>query len=113
MANSGTDPYLCASYLSIVRGFHVYKDIWTPVLNEVHPAQKKHGNPEDRYAVSIVKVDLIVRHIPKELSRICWHFIARDGEITWTMTEVCVVTSGFRDTLYTYTLSDGKSSSIN
>ena len=66
MASSGTDPYFCASYLSVVSGFHVYKDIWTPVLNEVHPAQKKHGSPEDRYTASIVKDDLIVRHIPKE-----------------------------------------------
>ena len=35
MASSGTESYLCASYSSVVRGFHVYKDIWTPVLNEV------------------------------------------------------------------------------
>ena len=27
-------------------------------------------------------------------------FIARDGEINWTKTEVCVVTREFRDTLY-------------
>ena len=75
MASSGTDPYFCASYLSVVSGFYVYKDIWTPVLNEVHPTQQKHGNPEDRYAVPILKDDLIVRQIPKELSRICWQFI--------------------------------------
>ena len=64
MASSWTDPYFCASYLSVVRGFHVYKDIRTPILNEVHPTQQEHGNLEDRYAVSIVKDDLIVRHIP-------------------------------------------------
>ena len=63
MASSGTDPYFCASYLHVVMGFHVYKDIWTPVLNEVHPAQQKHGNPEDRYAVSIVKDDLILNQL--------------------------------------------------
>ena len=47
-------------------------------MNKVHPTQQEHGNP----AVSILKGDLIMGHIPKELSRICWHFIARDGEIT-------------------------------
>ena len=36
--------------------------------------------------VSILKDDLIVGHIPNELSRICWHFIARDGEITCKIT---------------------------
>ena len=63
----------------IVRVFHVYKDIWTPVL---YPTQQEHGNP----TVSILKDDLIVGHIPQELSRICWHFIARDGEIICKIT---------------------------
>ena len=75
MASSGTDPYICASYSSVVRGLHVYKDIWTPVLIEVHPTQQEHGNPKDRYAVSILKDDLIVGHLPKELSRSCWHLL--------------------------------------
>ena len=64
MASSWTDPYFYVSYSSVVRGFHVYKDIRTSVLNEVHPTQQEPGNPEDRYAVSIVKDDLIERHIP-------------------------------------------------
>ena len=67
------------SYSSVVRGFHVYKDIWTPIL---HPTQQEHGNP----AVSNLKDDLILGHIPKELSRICWHFITRDGEVTCKIT---------------------------
>ena len=57
MASSGTVPCFCASCLSVVR-----KDIWAPVLNEVHPIQQEHGNPEDRYAacaVSILKDDLL------------------------------------------------------
>ena len=45
----------------------MYKEIWTPVLNEVHPIQQEHGNP----AVSNLKDDLIEGHISKELSRIC------------------------------------------
>ena len=47
MASSGTVPYFCASCSSVVRGFHVYKNIWAPVLDEVHPTQQEHGNPED------------------------------------------------------------------
>ena len=41
------------------------KYIWTAVLNDVHPTQQEHGNPKDMYAVSILKDDLIVGHIPK------------------------------------------------
>ena len=84
--------------------------------NEVHPTQKEHGNPEDRYAVSILKDDLIVVHIPKELSRICWHFIARDGEITCMITGQRQRSALLQDGLEiypVYTLSNGKSSSIN
>ena len=33
-----------------------------------------------------IGIDLIVRHIPKKLSRICWHLIARCGEITCKIT---------------------------
>ena len=36
--------------------------------------------------VSLLKVDLIVERIPKELSRIGWHIIARDGKITSKIT---------------------------
>ena len=34
---------------SVIRGFDVYKNNWTPILNEVHPTQQEHGN--NRYAV--------------------------------------------------------------
>ena len=71
MAINMTDPYFCASYTNVVRGFHVYKDIWTPVLIEVHPTQQEHGNPEDMYTVSILKDEIIVGNIPRNLSRTC------------------------------------------
>ena len=33
--------------------------IWASVLNEVYPTQQEHCNPEDRYADSILKDDLL------------------------------------------------------
>ena len=81
------------------------KTFWTPVL---YPTQQGHGNP----TVSILKDDLIVGRIPKELSRICWDFIARDGEITCKITGQSQKSAlGFRDTQYVY-VQTGKSSSI-
>ena len=74
-----------ASFGSVVRGFHAYKSIWTPVVNAVHPTQLEHGNPEDRYAVSVMKDTTIVGHVPREISRTCWYFIEREGEILCTI----------------------------
>ena len=40
---------------SVVRGFHVYKAIWVPVLDEVLQAKQEFDNEEDQYAVAVVK----------------------------------------------------------
>ena len=58
------------------------------VSYEELPTQQEHSNPEDHYAVAIAKPPMrnTVGHVPKEISRICWHFIGRGGTIT------CVVT---------------------
>ena len=42
-----------ASFRGVVRGYHVYHDIWTPVIGEELSTQQEHGNPEDLYAVAI------------------------------------------------------------
>ena len=70
-----------ASFKSVVMGFHVYKSIWTPVVNVVHPTQQERGNVEGRYAVSVMKDATIVGHVPREISKTCWYFIERGGEI--------------------------------
>ncbi len=77
-----------SSFRSVVRGFHVYKDVWSPTINHELPTQQEHGNPEDQHAVAIVKavVGDVVGHAPREISRICWHFLSRGGTIT------CIVT---------------------
>ena len=42
---------------SVVRGYHIYKDIWKPALHEELAAQQEPGNREDRYAVALLKGD--------------------------------------------------------
>ena len=75
---------------SAVRGFHVYKNIWTLAMNEVLQTRQEIGNPEDEHAVAVVKTsdagERTVGHVPKELSRICWGFLHNDGEIICTVT---------------------------
>ena len=38
-----------------VRGFHVYKDVWRPVVSEKLRCQREEDNPRDPYAVAVTK----------------------------------------------------------
>ena len=77
---------------SAIRGFHIYRSTWTPVLHEQLITSQEHGNAEDRFAVAVSKVDAstatpsIVGHLPREISRVCWYFLEHDGEIFCTVT---------------------------
>lgn len=42
-------------FRSVIRGFHVYRSVWTPVLGEQLTTQPEYANPEDRYAVAVLK----------------------------------------------------------
>ena len=79
---AASSAYFGVSFGSVVRRFHVYKAIWTPVLNAEHSTQQEHGNTEDQYAVAIINNDVVVGHVPKELSQTFWFFIERGGEIS-------------------------------
>ena len=70
---------------SVVRGFHVYKDVLTPVTGEELCCQHEVDNPEDEHAVLVMKGDLIVGHVPRELSGTSWYFIQHGGEIQSTV----------------------------
>ena len=76
---------------SVVRGFHVYKAVWVPVLNEVLQAKQEIDNEEDQYGVAVIKTtpstdEVTVRHVPRNISRMCWYFIQHNGEITCKIT---------------------------
>ena len=36
-----------------VRGYHVYKDIWTPTIGEEFVCRQEWGNDHDRHAVAV------------------------------------------------------------
>lgn len=53
--------YICGLYLgkclvtscrSVVRGYHVYRSIWTHALGEILYTEQELSNPENRYDVS-------------------------------------------------------------
>lgn len=74
------------SFYSVIRGFHVYKAIWTPTIGEELSTDREHGNPADQYAVAVQKSGTTVGHIPREISKTTWHFIGHDGEISCRVT---------------------------
>ena len=58
-----------------LRGFHVYKDLWVPKLNEKLETIHEENNPHDRYAVAAIRKTVsrlrpvVVGHLPREISR--------------------------------------------
>ena len=70
---------------SVVRGHHIYKSVWTPVIGETLTLQREDGNLEDEYAVAIMKTGTVVGHVPRELSRI-FFFLQHSGTIQ------CIIT---------------------
>ena len=69
---------------SDVRGFHVYRAAWIPVLGEELTAEREPGNSEDLFALK--RGGETVGHVPREISEICWLFIHR-GSLTAEVTQ--------------------------
>ena len=74
-----------ASMDSCVHGFHVYQDIWTPVMGEILVCRRETTNVEDRYAVAVYKSEEVVGYVPRKISFLCAAFIRRGGTIHCTV----------------------------
>ena len=66
---------------SVIRGYHVYKDVWTPVIGEEMICQCELGNLRDPIVVSLVKGTTIVGHVLCKISAICSMFLQTGGII--------------------------------
>ena len=55
-ANTEIDTY--------VKGYHVYKNIWKPTVNEELETEMEPDNVIDKYAVCVKKNTSIVGHLP-------------------------------------------------
>ena len=47
---------------SCVQGHHIYKRVWTPVLDKELKCQIEKVNVEDQYAVAVLRVSIVVSH---------------------------------------------------
>ena len=64
-----------------VRGYHVYRHIWSAAVGEVLSCEREPTNSRDRYAVAVKKDEVAIGHLPRKVSRICSLFLRRGGAI--------------------------------
>lgn len=57
---------------SMIRGHHIYRDIWSPYTGERLTLQHEDSITHDRHAVCLLTDNYAVGHMPKELSRMFW-----------------------------------------
>ena len=71
---------------SVVRGYHIYKDIWGAEISSELPCLPKPDNREDRYAVAVMNSTNVVGHVPRRISYICNVFLRHSGSIICRVT---------------------------
>ena len=64
---------------AMIRGYHVYCDVWSAVVDEKLACKRKPFNASDPFAVAVVKGETTVGHVPKKISTICSLFLRRNG----------------------------------
>ena len=74
------------TFQSMIRGCHVYNEVWYAVVGETLPCQQEGGNSHDPYAVAVMNGRLIVGHVPHEISAVCYLFLRRGGTISCKVT---------------------------
>lgn len=71
---------------TIVRGYHVYRAVWEAVIGQVLPCQHERSNTHNPYAVAVVDRGVIVGHVPRSISSVCYLFLVRKGTISCEVT---------------------------
>ena len=70
------------SFESVVRGHHIYKEVWTLFMGETLHCRAESGNIHDLYAIAVERDSEIVGHLPRTISTPCHIFLQRGGSIT-------------------------------
>ena len=65
-----------------IKGYHVYRAIWSAALGEILQRERELDNVHDRYAVCVMWHGTIIGHIPQRISRVCSLFLRRGGKIS-------------------------------
>ena len=73
-------------YYSKIRGYHVYKEVWSAVVGETLAGHRETRNLIDPYAVAVMRSGEVVGHVPRSISTLCSLFIERGGNIMYEVT---------------------------
>ena len=71
---------------AMIRGYHVYRDVWSAVVDEELACKREPFNASDPFAVAVVKGDTTIGHVPRKISAICSLFLRRNGTIRCKVT---------------------------
>jgi len=71
------------THQSVIRGHHIYKDIWSPYIGEHLTLHREDSKTHDRHAVYLMKDNCAVGHVPRELSRVFWYFFVMGGSLLY------------------------------
>ena len=59
---------------SSIRGYHIYKTVWTPYIGETLPCCQENTNGHDPFAVKVLQLsgedETIVGHLPRKISSV-------------------------------------------
>ena len=67
------------SFDSLVRGQHVYKEEWTPIVGESLDCKREPLNVKDANAVAVMRDGKVVGHVPLSFSRYISQFLLIDS----------------------------------
>ena len=65
------------------RGYHEYKSAWLPTVGETLRLTTELTNPQDPFAVAVIKDDRVVEHVAREFSWTVSFFLGNDGSISF------------------------------
>ena len=61
---------------TVVRGYHMYKEVWDATIGQVLPCQKEHGNVHDPYAVTVLEREVsLLDMCHKQYPRFATYFL--------------------------------------
>lgn len=69
-----------------VRGYHVYKDVWSPELGHKLECQHEPMNVHDSHAMGVYYNKKLVGHLPKDISTYFHFFTIHSGEVRGEVT---------------------------
>ena len=64
----------------------MYQDVWSAGVGEQLTCDREPGNRHDTFAVAVKKDEVIVGHVPRCISPICYVFLRRGGTISCRVT---------------------------